>query len=475
MKRVTVVGGGVSGLASAFYLREAFPNVEVTLLEGRSRLGGNVHTLHEGGLAVEAGPDGVVTARTEVRELLRRLGLESSLLAPSAAASRVLLASKGALRALPDGMIFGVPTRLSQVLGTPLLSLRGKLRAALDLVLPDGPAEDRSVGALIERRLGREVKDCLVEPMVGGIFAADIDRLDPSAGLPMLAHTRGSLLRTMAALNRPANAGSALRAPAAGMSALVEALEREVGAKSIWLSRAGTAVRRTDDGFLVDTDDGNTVTCDHLVLAVPPRVVAELLRGFDPGLAAAAEALRAASTATVILVFPAGTPVPDSSGLLVPRTEGRATLAATFINAKWARASASGEIVVRAFLGGARSPTLLEDTSDDELAARALADLRAYLPLPAPVRSTVIRFAQGTPQPEVGHGARVARLAAHAGRHPGLSLVSAAYEGPGIAGCIAQAARLPLAVAAAWAFAPAPESAPDTRPSHATELAPRAS
>jgi oxygen-dependent protoporphyrinogen oxidase len=250
------------------------------------------------------------------------------------------------------------------------------------------------------------------------------------------------------------------------MSRLVEALAREVGENALHRSTAATLVRRANAAYVVETEHGEALTADHVVVAVPPRAAASLLTPLDGALAAAAQGFQTASTATVIFVFPPDTRVPDSSGLLVPRTEGRATLAATFVNAKWARVSSTGEIVIRAFLGGARSPALLAETSDDDLAACALGDLRAYLPLPAPRRTTVVRFPHGTPQPEVGHRERVRALRALAADHPGISLVSAAYEGPGIAGCVAQAARLPLAVATACSTSdhvhrptPAPDAA----------------
>lgn len=447
MTRVVVIGGGISGLASAHFARRARPSLTVTVLEGSARAGGNIRTLRRGGMPVEAGPDTVVMGRPEVDSLLDALGLTSSLLSPTTGAARVMVAQRGGLEAFPDGLVFGVPTRLRQLATTPLLSMRGKARAALDLVLPVRGEAAASVGELVERRLGREVKERLVEPMVGGIFAADIDRLDPAVGLPMLAGKRGSLIRALAGAKRPAGGGG-LRAPRQGMSALVDALVRDLGDGALRLQRAAARVRRRGAGWVVTTTDGADLPCEHVVLAVPPAACAPLIEELDPELARAASSLRAATTATVILVFPPGTPLPPASGLLVPRAERRSVLAATFVNAKWARTSDTGEVVVRAFLGGARSPTLVERTDDEGLVSRALDDLRAYLPLPAPLRAEVVRFVGATPQPEVGHSTRVAEVRTLAARHPGLSLVSAAYEGPGIAGCVAQAARVGASLAA---------------------------
>ncbi|MCC6649314.1 MAG: protoporphyrinogen oxidase [Polyangiaceae bacterium] len=445
MTHVVVVGGGISGLASAHFARRARPGARVTVLEGSPRAGGNVRTLRRGGMPVEAGPDTIVMGRPEVGALLDGLGLTPSMVAPAAGAGRVLVAHGGALSVFPDGLVFGVPTRPRQLATTRLLSLRGKARAALDLVLPSGDDAPRSVGALVERRLGREVKERLVEPMLGGVFAADVDRLDPAVALPMLEGKRGSLIRALAGARRPSGGG--LRAPAEGMSALVDALVRELGdGDGLRLQQRASRVRRSGAGYVVTVAGAGELACDHVVVAVPPAACAVLTAELDGELSAAASALSAASTATVLLVFPPGTRLPDASGVLVPRTEGRTVLAATFVNAKWARPSDTGEVVVRAFVGGARSPALVEESDDDALVARSLADLRAYLPLPAPTRADVVRFVGATPQPELGHRERVARVRAAAARHPGLSLVSAAYEGPGIAGCVAQAARVGAAL-----------------------------
>lgn len=439
--RIVIVGAGVSGLATASFLLEAAPDAEVTVLEATDRAGGNVRTIQAGGTSVEAGPDAIVTGRPEVTRLATRLGLDAELMAPRAEAGRVLVARGSKLVPMPDGLVLGVPSGMRALATTPLLSMRGKLRAAMDLLLPQGDDEPRSLGHLVERRLGREVKDHLVEPLIGGVLAADIDRLDPSAGGPALAGARGSLIRAMAKAKRPA--GNPLRAPRSGMHALVDALVDDVGASRIRLGTSVADVRREGQrGYVVELASGERLSSDHLVLAVPPHAASRLIAGLDPELATSLDELRAVSTATVVLVFPEGTALPPSSGLLVPRIEGRALLAATFVNTKWSRASETGEVVVRAYLGGARSPELVDAGDDDALVRRALDDLRVYLSLPDPVGARVTRFDRATPQPELGHHARVARVRARAAMVPGLSLVSAAYEGPGIAGCVAQAAAV---------------------------------
>ncbi len=444
MTRLVVVGGGVSGLATAHFARRAREDLEVTVLEAEARLGGNVQTLSLGGIQVEAGPDALVTSRVEVRRLLTELGLEDELTRPSPAAGRVLIASRGALEALPEGLVFGIPTRLTELATTPLLSWRGKARALLDLVLPRAAHPGESVGALIDRRLGREVKDRLVEPLIGGIYAADIDRMDPRVGLPMAASAEGSLVHAMARARR--GGAAELRAPRGGMSRLVSALEERLTEAVVRRETTAHRVERHEERWRVTTTKGESIDGDAVVLAVPPSAASPLVTGLDEELAQALARLVSASSAAVLLSFAPGTSLPSSSGVLIPRVEGRATRAATFVNAKWGRASPTGELVVRAIVGGARTPELLARADDAELIAIALEDLRAYLPLPEPVEAKVVRFRAGSPQAEVGHAERVREVRELAARHGRLALVSAAYEGPGLAGCIAQAARVASAL-----------------------------
>lgn len=443
MGTTIVVGGGVSGLATAFACLLRDPGAKVLVLESEARLGGNVRTLRERGAVVDLGPDALLASRAEAAALCDALGLGAGLIAPTPAGRHVLVPAGERLVPLPEGLVFGVPTRLSQLVSTPLLTWRGKLRAALDLVLPANDRDATSVGELVERRLGREVKDRLVEPLVGAVYAADVDRLDAAVGLPFAAAARGSLVRALARAPKPA--GSPLRAPPGGMEALIEALAARIGPARIRTGAGVARVRALAHGWELRTTAGERMACDDLVLAVPPHQAAAMLAG-DRELAVAAGDIQATSTATVVLAFPAGTEVPDASGVLVPRTEGRALLAATFVDRKWSRPSPSGEVIVRAFLGGARSPRLVETSDDATLVALALADLRAWVKLPEPSWTRIARFVRATPQPAPGHRERVAHLRGLVAARPGLHLVGAAYEGPGIAGCAAQAARVAAAI-----------------------------
>jgi protoporphyrinogen/coproporphyrinogen III oxidase len=437
--RVVVVGGGISGLATAYFLKQSVPRCSIVVLEAEGRAGGNIRTLRMGGADVDAGPDAVLVGRPAAASLCMALGAGARMIAPRAEARRVNLAMRRRLVPMPEGLALGVPTGLLPLLRTPLISLAGKARATLDLFLPRDASRELSVGALIERRLGREIKDTLVEPMLGAIYAADVDALDPAVALPFMTPASGGLFRSLASAPRPSG-GPAMMAPEGGMIQLIQAFR---------VSSPVRAVRRTARGALVvETALGGSIEADAVILAVPPAAAARIVEDLEPALAGALGDLRATSTASIVLTFPSGTALPPGSGMLIPRTEGRATLAATFVGSKWGRPSERGEVVVRALLGGARAPGLAAVSSDNELVARALEDLRAYTPLPDPSEVRVVRYLGATPEHRPGHAERVRAIRATLAGAPGLHLVHAAYEGPGVAGCASQAAAVASAIAA---------------------------
>ena len=208
-------------------------------------------------------------------------------------------------------------------------------------------------------------------------------------------------------------------------------------------------MRAVDGAWQVALRDGTTLTAPQLVLAVPPHEAAAMVAETDGTLGDALREIGATTTATVILAFPPGTELPQASGVLIPRSEGRPTIAATFVHRKWGRPNPTGAVVIRAFLGGGRNPALIDASDDAELVRLALVDLRAFMELPEPLWTTVARWVRATPHPAPGHHARMQSVRALLAERPGLHVVGAAYEGPGIAGCAAQAARTAAKIAPA--------------------------
>jgi protoporphyrinogen/coproporphyrinogen III oxidase len=465
--RVVIVGGGIAGLAAAFFLREA--PVSVTVLEGSPRLGGKLAVSQVAGIAVDEGAEALLARRPEGTGLIHAAGLAGQLVAPGTTAARIW--SRERMRPLPRRQVMGVPADLDDLARCRLLSAVGMARAREDPRLPATPrGDDVDVASHVAARFGGELVDRLVDPLLGGVYAGRSEDLSFEATLPALAEEsrRHASLTEAAAALIPASAPSPSSAPsrpaAGGASAAEEAtvfntlagglgtLPAAVAAASGAEVRTGAMVRelaRTTDGWRLTVGSAHAaparLDADAVVLAVPAQPAARLLAGL-PGAAGARTALARiayASMAVVTLAYPAARfPRPlEGSGYLVPAVDGRPVKAVTFSSVKWPhlRPAAVAPVVVRCSLGRIGEERLLQ-RDDADLAALAAADLAAATGVrgaPADVRVT--RWGGALPQYTVGHLGRVARIRAAVGREPGLAVCGAAYDGIGIPACIATA------------------------------------
>lgn len=478
---VAVVGGGIAGLSAALTLLEgpgatgagepapagrpgdpsAAPSVVV--LEAEGRLGGKIRTEEMDGWLVEAGPDAFLTRVPDAVALSRHLGLGEDLVAP--APGRARLWSGGRLRPLPDGLVLGVPVRPGPVARSGILSPLGLARASLDLVLPaqDAP-DDRSVSQLVSARMGRQVHDRLVEPLVGAINAGRTLHLSASltaAPLDAAARRSRSLILGLRRAGGPGglaaglDAGPVFLTPRRGLGDLVHRLSRRLGGHGERVQlRTGCPVQgleRTGDRWVLGTPSG-PVAADGVILAVPSFAAAPLVA---PHAAAAGRRLAGIEYASVSLVsmsYPAyAIPGPlDGSGYLVPAGEGRLTTACTWTSSKWPHLARPGQVLLRVSTGrwGDDRHAGLDD---DALVAAAHRELVAALGIgaAAPQGWRVERWPRSFPQYRVGHGALVAEIEADLQTRPPLALAGAAYQGIGIPSCIAQGRRAALAVLAA--------------------------
>jgi len=435
--RLVVVGGGIAGLAAARRLRERVGDAaQITVFEGSPGLGGKLRT----GELAEAGAEMFLVrergAESEAWRLAVRLGLDLVHPAPVPAA----LALGGALRPMPGGTLLGIPPDPSTVESIARVEDRDDDQGHPLL----GPGEDVAVGDLVRRRLGDEVVDRLVDPLLGGVYAGRADALSLAATMPGL-HAAAQVRSTLRAAVADAQAASprppgtpVFAAVRGGLSRLVEAVaaaartEMRLGAPARELSRVGPAWR-VEIGPVPAPE---SLEADGVVLAVPATPAARLLRGVDPGVADAIGRLEYASVALVTLALPPGTALPELSGFLVPATEGYAVKAATFVPVKWPHLRRPGAPVpVRVSLGRHGEEHVLQ-RPDEELVALARRELSALLGggLADPVATAVHRWGGALPQYEVGHVARIAQ--ARAGLPPTLGLAGAAYDGVGIAACV---------------------------------------
>jgi len=453
---LAVVGGGVAGLSACLQLRRSCPGARVVLLESSDRVGGKLRTGEVGGVQVDEGADAMLRRLSDGAALAEAAGLP--LVSPAVGAAS--LWSRGRLRPLPTGTVLGVPADLPALARSGVLSVTGLTRVPLDLARPGRPVgEDVAVGALVRRRLGREVAERLVDPLLGGVYAGRADMLSLHATLPQLAgpaaRHRSLLLAAREALTAVTTTGGPVFAAVeGGLGRLPAALAAVTGAE-VRLGTTVRALRRRPTGWRLETGSAAApayLDVDAVLLAVPAAPAARLLRDAVPAAAAELAGIDYASVALVTLVLDGPTPG-SGSGYLVPAVEGRSTKAVTFASRKWSRL-AGGPAVVRASVGRYGDEAELQ-REDAELVAVVLRELaEAVGPVGPLMEGRVTRWGGGLPQYGVGHLDRVARIRRAVAGQPGLAVAGAAYDGVGVPVVARSGALAAQAVAAGLTMEP---------------------
>ncbi|MGA9671523.1 MAG: protoporphyrinogen oxidase, partial [Terracidiphilus sp.] len=473
------IGGGIAGLAAAFELeqaRQAGTAVTYTLFEAGDRLGGSLATEIVDGAVLERGPDSFLTEKPAATELCRELGLGADLVPSNDAARKTYIVVKNQLVALPDGLMFLVPTKLIPTAMTRLFSLPTKVRMGLELLRPprrNGDA-DEAVATLVERHFGAEAVERLADPLLSGIYGGDATQLSARTVLPRLVEMEqeyGSLTRGMLAAHKQmrakakaAQSGAANgngngngngkastngRAPRSifttlrgGLQQLVDTLVARLDPACIRLATPVSGLARVEGRWSV-ISGGAAEFFDSVIVASPAWAAGVLLRPVDAELGEDLGAIPYSSSITVNLIYDEAKlgPLPDGFGFLVPGSEGRAMLACTFVHRKFLGRTPPGKAVLRAFLGGMKNEDLLAEP-DAALIATVQRELREILgdrvlgPHVEPEHAQVSRWRRAMAQYAVGHQERMQRIATQVATLPGLRLVGNAYDGIGIPDCI---------------------------------------
>lgn len=444
MKRIAIIGGGLSGLSAAYQLARGAQS-EFTLFEAASRLGGVIETVRRDGFTIECGPDSWVTEKTWARELAVELGLESEIIPSNDRHRRTYIFRDNQLLPMPDSMRMMVPSDLDAIAGSPLFTPEARLayqrepsRAAELKTSALREGADESVASFTRRHFGDEVTRTLAGPLLAGVFGGDIESLSVRSVMPAFVKMEreyGSLILAVQARANQ-NADSVFTNLRSGLSTFIDCLAASISPNSICLSQPVIALSRHDNQWRVRTSSAD-LAFDSIILATPAPTTRTLLRKlderFDPLLA-----MDSTSAIIVALAFrledARNLHIPSGFGFLVPPSPDATSqlLACTFVNQKFSHRVPEGGVLLRAFFGGRTARVQLHQ-SDNAVAALALQRLSEALgPLPKPHITVVRRLPHSLPQYGIGHLARMTLLESLVKEFPGLHLAGNAYYGVGL-------------------------------------------
>ncbi|MEK4406504.1 protoporphyrinogen oxidase [Sporosarcina sp. FSL K6-6792] len=456
-KKVVIVGGGITGLSAAFYMqkeaREKGLPLDVILVEASNRLGGKIQTVRRNGFIIERGPDSFLIRKKSMGILAQDLGIEGELVKNATGQAYVLVG--GELHPIPGGSVMGIPTEIGPFLKTGLFSLSGKLRAAGDFVLPRSNIKgDQSLGGFFRRRFGGEIVENLIEPLLSGVYAGDIDHMSLESTFPQfyaVEKKHRSLILGMKKTTPkqlPQKDGHGAKKEGVfhtfrnGLETIVEAIEQQLEPGSVMKGVRIDAIEApgmVGEKTILEMNDGRKIEADAVILTTGHEMAGRL---FAPhGLLQDLREIPTTSVATVALAFPEEHVVQDKegTGFLVSRSSDYSITACTWTHRKWPTTTPAGKVLIRAFVGRVGDEAIV-DLPDAEIEKIVLADLGRVMNITGKPDFTVItRWKKDRPQYRVGHKQRIAAARAELeSKFPQVKLAGASYNGVGLPDCIDQ-------------------------------------
>lgn len=453
-KRVVILGGGITGLTTAFYLqkeaREKQLPIEITLIEATHRLGGKIQTVVKDGFVIERGPDSFIARKQSASRLAKEVGIEDTLVNNTAGKSYVLV--KDRLHPMPGGSIMGIPTEIGPFITTGLFSLPGKMRAAADFVLPRSKSVgDQSLGQFFRRRLGDEVVENLIEPLLSGIYAGDIDQMSLMSTFPQfyqveqkyrslaIGMKKGTPAPPKKSPSSTGNKKGMFMTPRGGLQSFIDAIEDKIDPNSIIKGHRVEYVRKTETGYNIRLNGGENITADAVVSTLSHQVLPGVFRDYD--FFDVFEDVPATSVANVALAFPkeAIKEDIDGTGFVVSRNSDYSITACTWGHKKWPHACPEDKVLLRCFVGRAGDEAIV-DLSDDEIVKIVMEDMNRTMNITTePEFAVITRWKNAMPQYTVGHKERLAKVIRDVDQElPGVFIAGSSFEGLGIPDCIDQ-------------------------------------
>lgn len=453
-KKVIIIGGGITGLAAAYYLqkeaREKALPIKVKLIEASDRLGGVISTAKRDGFIIERGPDSIIARKKSALRLIEEVGLQDKIISNTAGKSYIY--ARGKLHTMPEGSFMGIPTQVTPFALSGLFSPLGKLRAAGDFILPKGEAAaDQSLGTFFRRRLGDEVVDNLIEPLLSGIYAGDIDELSLMALFPNFYEIEQKHRSLVLGLNRtmPKPPKTAKKVPSkkgmfislsTGLEELIHRVEKRLEKGTVLKGTAVDKVEKRDYGYQVMLGTGAVEMADSVVIATDHFHARRMLS--DYSFMDVFNDMPSNSVANVAMAFPKSAIEKDieGTGFLVSRNSGFRITACTWTHKKWPGSAPEDMALLRCYVGKPDDQQAV-DLSDEEIVDLVLKDLNKTMNIKVrPEFHIVTRWNKAMPQYTVGHLQKIDLVKKHLGNElPGVFLAGGSFEGVGIPGCIDQA------------------------------------
>jgi oxygen-dependent protoporphyrinogen oxidase len=450
---IVIIGGGISGLSSAFYLRkkakEQGKKIHIKLVEAEAKLGGKINTLHKEGFVIEKGPDSFLSRKLPIIDLAHDLGIEGELVPTNTKAAKTYIMKNGKLHEMPKGLTLGIPTSILPFLATELVSGQGKLTALADLLKASQSSEgDESLGGFLARRIGDEVVTSIAEPLLAGIYAGDLYKLSLQATFPQFAQYEaefGSIImgsrhsRAMLAQQNKGKQPATFMTFRSGLETMVNALREALRDITVYTNTKVEAINKAEGYYELALSTGEKISADAVLVTTPAFSAQQLLK---PHLESQfLTNIRYVSVANVVMAFDKQSfdVSFDGSGFLVPRSEGLHITACTWTSNKWLHAAPEDKVLLRCYVGHSEDQISV-NLDDEALIAAVRSDLQNVIGLQAvPSFTEITRLNHSMPQYAVGHLEAVREFRSELSEKlPGVWVTGAAFHGVGLPDCIRQ-------------------------------------